>query len=222
LPLVKVDLPALGRKAIRDVTPDDIENIRDALTAAVLAYEAGGSVKLEGRLAPKSAQNVWASLTTPFKYASTRKGPRELRVREDRGNPCFGIPPPRDGSSKHRHWCRPGEIVAVLESAAVPQEWREAIAIGCYLHLRPGELHELRVADLDLDTGEVRICRAFDERENVVKAPKTSEGIRHVTVPPTELPLPQRIADERSQLDLVAPIVAATPEKNRAGCSVTS
>ena len=37
--------PHIGAKPIRDVSPDDIENIRDALTAAVLAYEAAGSVK---------------------------------------------------------------------------------------------------------------------------------------------------------------------------------
>ena len=94
--------PHLGPKSIRDVTPDDIEDVRDALNAAVLAYEAAGAVKGEGQLAPKTAHHIWSSLTTAMKYASTRKGPRELRVREDKGNPCLGIPPPRDGASKSR------------------------------------------------------------------------------------------------------------------------
>ncbi len=208
--------PKIGPKPIRDVTPDDAEDVRDALTAAVIAYEAAGNVTGEGRLAPKTAQNVWAAMTTAFKYAATRKGPRELRVREDRGNPCAGLPPPRDGASKHRHWCRPGEVLAVLAHPEVPRAWREAIAIGAYLHLRPGELHELRVRDLDLGVGEVRIARAFDEREKVVKAPKTEEGIRTVTIPATLVPLLKRIADERGADELVAPVVAATQEKNRA------
>lgn len=148
----------------------------------MLEYEKAGSVKGEGRLAPKTSRNVWVSLTTAMKYASTRRGPRELRAREDKGNPCLGIPPPRDGVSKHRQWCRPGEIFAVLDSADVPLAWREAIAIGCYLHLRPGEIHELRISDLDLDAGEVKIRPAYDEREKVVKTPKTEEGIRHITI----------------------------------------
>jgi hypothetical protein len=64
--------PKIGTKPIVAVTPDDMDDIRDALTAAVLAYEAGGNEQGEGRLAPKTAQNVWAALTTP--YASTRRG----------------------------------------------------------------------------------------------------------------------------------------------------
>lgn len=209
--------PHIGAMPITAVTSDDIENIRDALTAAVIAYEAAGNVKGEGRIAPKTAQNIWTALTTPFKYAATRKGPRELRVREPQGNPCLGVPPPRDGASKRRQWCRPGEILSVVSLPVVPREWREAIAIGCYLHLRPGELHELRVKDLDLASGEVRISRAYDERKKMVKAPKTEEGIRHVTIPTTLLPLLERIALHGKAEDRVAPIVAATEEYFRAG-----
>ena len=209
--------PHIGDKPIRDVSPDDIENIRDALNAAVIAYEAAGNAKGDGRIAPKTAQNIWTALTTPFKYASSRKGPRELRVREDKGNPCLGIPPPRDGVSKRRHWLRPGEVLAVISSPDVPRAWREAIAIGCWLHTRPGELHELRIKDLDLASGEVRICRAFDERNGVVKAPKTDEGIRTVTIPPTLMPLFERIARDGRPEDRVAPVVAATDEYYRPG-----
>ena len=50
--------PSLGAKTIRDVTPDDIEDLRNALTAAVLAYERAGAVKGDGRLAPKTSRNV--------------------------------------------------------------------------------------------------------------------------------------------------------------------
>lgn len=75
----------------------------------------------------------------------------------------------------------------------------------------------LRVKDLDLASGEVRICRAFDERKQVVKAPKTDEGIRHVTIPATLMPLLERIARHGKPEDRVAPIVAATEEYFRAG-----
>ena len=69
-----------------------------------------------------------------FKYASTRKGPRELRVREAQGNPCLGIPPPRDGASKRRHWLRPDQFVKLIACEDVPRGWREAYAVCLYLH----------------------------------------------------------------------------------------
>lgn len=209
--------PHIGAKPIRDVTADDIENARDALTAAVLAYESAGNVTGEGRLAPKTAQNVWGSLTIAMKYASTRKGPRELRVREDLGNPCADMPPPRDGSSKRRHWLRPDQFKKLIACKRIPIDWRIAYAVGLYLHLRPGELHELRVGDLDLDVGEVRIARAFDERTKTVKTPKTEEGIRTVSIPATLMPLLAFVARNGKADDRVCPVVAATPEKSRAG-----
>lgn len=208
--------PHIGSKPIRDVTPDDIENIRDALSAAVITYEAAGSLKGEGRLSPKSAQNIWAALTTPFKYASTPKGPRELRVRRDLGNPCTDIPPPRDGESKQRHWLKPNQFAKMIRCKRVTREWRDAYAVLLYLHLRPGELHELRVKDLDFASGEVRINRAFDERSKTVTTPKTNEGIRTVTIPATLVPLLERIARDSDDDDRVCPIVAGTPEKERA------
>ncbi len=209
--------PRIGPKPIRDVTPDHVEDIRDALNAAIVEYEKAGCVTGEGRLAHKTARNVWSCLTTAFKYASTRKGPRELRVREDKGNPCLGIPPPRDGASKRRHWLRPPEVTAVLACKDVPIEWREAIAIGCYLHLRPGELHELRAKDVDLSVGEVAIRRAFDERTGTVKKTKTDEGVRTVTIPDSLLPLLKRMKEEREANDRLAGVVSNTPEKSRAG-----
>lgn len=209
---------SFGSLPVRDVTPDDIETVRDVLNAAVVAYEAAGNTKGDGRLAPKTARNVWAALTTPMKYACTRKGPRELRVREDLGNPCIGIPPPRDGSSKRRHWLRPSQWVPLASWLAENDiEWAEAITIGLYLHLRPGELHELRVRDIDLEAEEVRVERAYDERTKTVSTPKTESGIRTVTVPTALVPLLDRIVAAKRPNDRVCPIVAATPEKSRAG-----
>lgn len=208
----------IGEKLIREVTADDIENIRDDLNDAITAYELAGCMKGPGRLAPKTAQNVWAALTTPMKFASTRKGPRELRVREDLGNPCLGIPPPRVGASKRRHWLRPTQFAKLIAwLAARDRDWAEAISVGLYLHLRPGELHELRVRDLVLTSGEARIERAYDEESKTITTPKSNEGVRTVTIPTTLMPLLERIAKERKANDRVCPIVAATPEKSRAG-----
>ena len=208
--------PHIGPKPIASVTADDIENIRDEIKRQVLAYRAADSMRGPGRMAPKTGQNVWSVLTTAFKYAAGRHGPRDLRVREPQGNPCLGIPPPPTGPSKRRHWSRPAELSAAFASPLNSLEWKEAIAIGVYLHLRPGELHELRVRDLDLDADEVHITRAWDEDAKEVKKPKTNEGIRHVTIPASLKPLLERIADERGANEHVAPIVSESPEDEHA------
>lgn len=198
--------PLIGPKPIAFVTADDAEAVRDALKDAVTS----------GKLAPRSAGDTWIVFTVAMKHASTRRGPPELRVREAQGNPCLGIDPPPRGASKRRHWSRPAEIAAVLACKEVPRAWREAIAIGCYLHLRPGELQELRVKDLALDVGEVNVRRSWDIREKKVKSPKTAEGVRHVTIPATLVPLLERIARERSAEDLVAPILETCRREDRA------
>ncbi len=100
--------------------------------------------------------------------------------------------------------------------AAPERAWAEAYAVGLYLHLRPGELHELRVK-LAVLAGEVRIHRAYNKLAKTVKTPKTDEGIRTVTIPPTLMPLLERIARERGADDRVCPIVAETSEIDRAG-----
>jgi integrase len=198
--------PHIGSKPIAEITADDAEAIRDALKDAMTT----------GKLAPRTAGDTWIVFTVAMKHASTRRGPPDLRVREAQGNPCVGIDPPPRGASKRRHWSRPAEIAAVLACPDVPLAWREAIAIGCYLHLRPGELQELRVKDLDLDVGEIHVRRAWDLREGKVKVPKTAEGVRHVTVPATLLPLLQRIADRGTSEELVAPVLGTARREIRA------
>ena len=213
------DLAAELRKPIAEVTADDIENIRDDIKRQVLAYRAADSMPGPDRVAPKTGQNVWCVLTTAFKYAAGRHGPRDLRVPELQGkgqNPCADIPPPPVGPSKLRHWIYPAELAAAFASPKNALEWKEAIAIGVYLHLRPGELHELRVRDLDLDAGEVHITRAWDENAKEVKPPKTAEGIRPVTIPAALRPLLERIKRERGPHDHVAPVVSSTPEDEHA------
>lgn len=211
--------PHIGPKPIAEVSADDIENIRDEIKRQVLAYRAADNMRGPDRMAPKSGQNIWCVLTTAFKYAAGRHGPRELRVPELQGkgkNPCADIPPPPVGPSKLRHWIYPSELAAALASPKNALEWKEAIAIGVYLHLRPGELHELRVRDLDLDAGEVHITRSWDEDKKEVKQTKSAAGIRHVTIPATLKPLLECIKRDRGPHDHVAPIVASTPEDEHA------
>jgi integrase len=73
------------------------------------------------------------------------KGLSVFLVRESRGG---------GASSTHASFRRSCE--------AVPLEWRALYAVACFTYLRPGELYELRVRDLDLDMGHVNVSRAWD------------------------------------------------------------
>lgn len=209
------DGTTFGARAIVHITPDDIEAVRDHLDIQIDAWEAAGKRRGVG-LAYHTATNVWAILTCAMRHASTRKGARDLRVREAKGNPCTDIRPPRRGRAKRRHWLRSAWLDAALAAPENDHDLKEAVAIGVGLHLRPGELHELRVSDIDIEAGEVSITRSYDEDAQKVTDTKTDEGVRTVTIPAWLMPLLERIAEERGSNDRVAPWVAATPESDRA------
>ena len=208
--------PVIGPKAVKTLTADDVELVRDKLDEGIAAWEASGKTRGQG-LAYATAKNVWHILLHAMKHASTRKGNRALRVREAEGDPCIGIRPPKTGAAKRRHWLRPADVSAVLacEHPDAPVEWRQAIALGLYLHLRPGELQELRVKDVNLDAGEVSISRAWDPVEKKAKPPKTDEGIRTVTIPPSLLPLLRVLVEGADDEELLAPVVGEASEHDR-------
>lgn len=206
--------PAIGAKGVRFVNRADVEGIRDALDGAIKLYKQGQ--RRNGALAPKSALHVWSVLVTAFK-AMVRHKAKELRVREDLGNPCTDVLPPEDGEGRRKHWIRPGEFTALVECRAVPLVWREVHAVACYLYLRPNELCELRAGDVDLASREVSITRAYDQRARKVKTPKTSEGIRIIPVPDALLPLLRRLVEGKSADALLLPILREVHEDKHAG-----
>lgn len=206
--------PTIGAKAITAVDADDIETIRDKINAAVAAYEQHGPGK--DRLTGTTPRNIWTCLTTAFKHASTRIGSREFRVREAQGNPCAGIQRPMNGDSRDKHWIRPAEFLALVGCKDVPREWRDLHAVACFLYLRPGELRELLVGDVDLVTEEVHIRRAWNERKKKVELPKSKKGIRHVPIHPNLMPLLKRMIEGRKADERLVPVLAATHENDHA------
>jgi len=208
--------PILGKKTMLEITPDDIEAVRDYLKAEIDRWEGAGKMRGTG-LAFATAANVWAVLTLAMKHASTREGDRHMRVREALGNPCIGLRPPRDGAGKRRHWLRPSEVSTYFACETITLPWKHAVAIGLYLHLRPGELEELRVKDVDLDVGEVSISRAVDG-DGKLKSPKTAEGIRTITIPPTLLPLLRKLVTDacKDRNRLLAPLLSEVADNKRA------
>ncbi len=74
---------------------------------------------------------------------------------------------------------------------AMPDKLRLAVQLGAWCALRYGEVFELRRKDLDLEAGVVHVRRAVVWTRGLVTTdrPKTSAGIRDVTIPPHVMPM---------------------------------
>ncbi len=67
--------PLIGAKAVRDVSPDDIEDIREAIDAAILAYEASGSIT-GSRVRRQASAQVHAPFASTAARCSSKFAPR--------------------------------------------------------------------------------------------------------------------------------------------------
>jgi integrase len=68
----------------------------------------------------------------------------------------------------------------------MPRRFRALVIFAAFTGLRWGELVALRVRDVDLDTGVVRVVRKFAELQNgerVPGRPKSDAGFRTVALP---------------------------------------
>ena len=203
--------PLIGPKPMASVTRDDIEDIRDALDAAIEAWKLHG--RGPGRISGKRSMNVWSALTVAFKAAMASKR-RDLRVVS--ANPCVGVEPPGDRDSRkprRKPFVFPVEFARLVACEAVPIEWRELHAVAAFTYLRPGELRVLRWTDVDLEHGMINVSRAWDSREGKVKTPKTRNGVRSVPIHASLAPLLERMrCSAASDEALVVPLLANTPE----------
>jgi integrase len=198
--------PTIGPKPIATVSRDEVEDVRDRLDAAVLAYAKLG--KGRGRLAPKTATNAWGVLTGMLAEACSSKL-RSLRVRKD--NPASGVQPPERGTAKRKKYVYPGEALALFACEAVPLERRELHAIAAYTFTRPGELRVLRWEDVDLVHGTIAITKAWDYANEKVKPTKTKET-RDLPIEAELLPLLTRMRTAADGVGLVVPLLSRLNE----------
>ena len=185
-----------------------MEDVRDALDEAIRAYVTEG--RGEGRLSPKTAQNVWSELTVSMGEACSSKR-RDLRVIET--DPTSGVQPPERGASPAKCYPYPSELLAVLACDDVPIAWRELHAVAVYTFARPGELRVLEWTDVDLDDQRISITRAFDYDTEETKSTKTEET-RTIPIEANLLPLLKRMHKRAGGKGLVVPALStANPNK---------
>ncbi len=216
--------PVIGPRPIASITPDDVEDVRDALDRAIEKWKRDGGAtasKIGKAISGKTAMNAWSALTSTFRAATTGKR-RELRVLAGKPNPCAGIEPPGDESSRavrRKTFLFPKEAAALLAKKDVPIAWREVYAIALYAYLRPGELRVLTWADVDLDARVIHVTKAWDYEDQRIKPPKTRNGVRRVPIEPALVPLLARMkkdAGDDAADKLVVPTLSTHGEDHLA------
>jgi integrase len=152
--------PSLGQVAIDTITPALVRSWYSSLPSD----------------RPTMRAHTYSLLRTIFSAAH-----REQLVPV---NPCTI---PGAGSSKRVHKIEPAsteELNAIVE--AMPERYRVAVLLAAWCSLRFGELIELRRGDIDTKRGVVKVRRAVVQVTGgrIVGTPKSTAGIRDVTVPP--------------------------------------
>ena len=89
---------------------------------------------------------------------------------------------------------------------AVPVRWRAALVMAGWCGLRSGEVRGLRVQDLDVGAGVVRVRQVVVRLPGrlLVQPPKAAAAMRDVAIPPHLLPALQHWMDDRADRDPAA------------------
>jgi len=149
-------LPALGSIRLAELRRPDIQDFADSLVAAGLS--------------PSSVQTTLLPLRAIFRRAISRG---ELAI-----NPCSGLELPAVRGRRER-FASPEEAEALI--AAAPERDRAVWATAMYAGLRLGELRALRVEDVDLANGVIRVERGWDPVEGEIEL-KSHAGRRKVPI----------------------------------------
>lgn len=123
-----------------------------------------------------------------------------LRCRDD--NPGAIVAGPDRGERTAKQWLYPSEFLAFVSCAEAPLHWRRIVALMTYLHVRPGELRELRVEDVDLAHGVIHVHRTVDQETGNEKGTKTGHA-RRFSVEPAVMPLLRLLCEGRPASDHV-------------------
>jgi integrase len=152
-------LPELGGRRVNDIGHDDVQDLADRMLAD------GAD--------PSTIRNALMPLRVVF---------RRLAGRSDSGvaiNPCANLHLPAVRGRRERI-ADPTEATLLLD--ALPAEERPLWATAMYAGLRRGELQALRVEDVDLAKGVIRVERSWDPVAGPVE-PKSRAGSRSTPIP---------------------------------------
>jgi integrase len=149
-------LPELGAVRLTDLRRPDLQEFADRLLAT--------------KLDPSTIRTTFLPLRAIYRRAVARG--------EVAANPCAGLELPAVRGRRER-FASPAEAEALI--AAVPAADRAVWATAMYAGLRLGELRALRMADVDLAAGVIRVERGYDAVEGEIEL-KSGAGRRRVPI----------------------------------------
>ncbi len=165
-------LPELGDRKLPDLYQPDLQEFADGLLAAGFN--------------PSTIQVTLNPLRAIYRRAVSRG--------EIAANPCHGLDLPAVRGRRERY-ATSEEAEALI--AALPAGDRPLWATAMYGGLRRGELRALRVEDVDLANGVIRVERGWDDLEGEIEL-KTKAGRRKV---PIAAVLRDYLADHLAKVD---------------------
>ncbi len=175
-------LPILGSKSLSALTPSQIRSWHSQLS----------------KVHPATAAKAYRLLSSIMRTAVTD----ELIT----SSPCRV----KGAGVEHaveRPVATPAEVVALGE--AMPEHLKLIVSLATWCQLRRGEILGLQRRDVDVANGVLHIRRSrtftLDGRE-IVKAPKTTAGVRRLAVPPSVLKELERHLDRFCRPEPGAPV----------------
>jgi len=161
-------IPGLGRIPLSELKAADIE-----------AWYR----KLGVRRIPRARAKAYSLVRTILNSA---KNDPDIPLTE---NPAHIKGAGRVPRSTQIHPATLAELAVITD--AMPDELRLAVQLGAWCALRYGEVFELRRKDLDTTSGVVHVRRAvvWTKGQVTKDRPKTSAGVRDVTIPPHLMPM---------------------------------
>lgn len=99
--------------------------------------------------------------------------------------PCMGIALPKDETQREMHFLEPSQVEALARE--LPDRYKALIFTAAYTGLRWGELAALKLKNLDLVKGTVRVIEAVAEVNGHLKEGPTKTGATRTVALPTFL-----------------------------------
>lgn len=196
-------VPALGKTAVQDLTPRDINAFYARLEETPALTRRSKTGKLSG--------------TTRLKYHTMLHAMLEFAVRMGMiaVNPCDQVDPPRKDTGETRFYEleEAGRLLRALDKLDDPQ-WRLFYYMALYTGLRPGELIALDWTDIRGNVLHVASSAVYVKGQGTKRSdrPKTDKSVRSIDLPPTIMT--QLNAHRRAQLAYRLPFGASWPEPN--------
>ncbi len=138
----------LGTVPMAKVTQENMKEI-------VLALDQAAR---DGKMAEKTARNIWSVFTQMFADALSAKDPKLVCLKS---NPCAGVRGPNDGIKKAKQYLFPAEFLQQMACTAIDLEDRQRDAVAVYTYMRKSEMKALEADAVNLDRRIIHVHQAM-------------------------------------------------------------